>query len=108
MEQDLEEAAKWYQQALDAGYEPDETDLEHLIAVYEEKPESMVFESFAEVLNEAGKKAVAEGEYDKSYEYFTMEADMGYVKGVANLGVLYGKERSWHQLCKRTVRTVLE
>ena len=32
-DQDLEEAASWYQQALDAGYEPDETDHEHLVAV---------------------------------------------------------------------------
>ena len=33
VEKDLAEAAKWYRKALDAGYEPDEEDQEHLIEV---------------------------------------------------------------------------
>ena len=31
--QDLDEAATWFQLALDAGYKPDETDQEHLLDV---------------------------------------------------------------------------
>ena len=29
-EKDLKKAAEWYQKALDAGYEPDETDMMHI------------------------------------------------------------------------------
>ena len=32
-EKDLDKAAEWYRKALEAGYEPDEEDQEHLEAV---------------------------------------------------------------------------
>ena len=33
LEKDPDKAAEWYRKALDAGYEPDETDQEHLKAL---------------------------------------------------------------------------
>ena len=33
MEKDPDKAAEWYRKALEAGYEPDEEDQEHLEAV---------------------------------------------------------------------------
>jgi TPR repeat protein len=35
-EKDLDQAAEWYRKALEAGYEPDETDRAHLKARGEE------------------------------------------------------------------------
>jgi len=35
-EKDLDQAAEWYRKALEAGYEPDETDQAHLKARGEE------------------------------------------------------------------------
>lgn len=37
VEQNVEEAANWYRKSLEAGYEPDETDREHLKEVLGEE-----------------------------------------------------------------------
>ena len=79
VDQDLKKAEEWYQKALDAGYEPDETDQEHLIDVLGEGYD----------LNEAGKKAYEEGDYEKAFEYWTQAADLGNIRSLNNLGVLY-------------------
>ncbi|MBR3174862.1 MAG: sel1 repeat family protein, partial [Oscillospiraceae bacterium] len=38
-EKDTEKAAEWYRKALDAGYEPDETDMMHIKEALGEKAE---------------------------------------------------------------------
>ena len=88
VKKDTDTAVEWYHKALADGYEPDETDIEHL--------KSCADDGNAEAQNELGKcyaMGIGVAQDDKeAIRYFRMAADQGLAKSQFNLGndYLYG------------------
>ena len=88
VKKDTDTAVEWYRKALADGYEPDETDIEHL--------KSCADDGNAEAQNELGKcyaMGIGVVQDDKeAVRYFRLAADQGLAKSQYNLGndYLYG------------------
>lgn len=88
VKKDTDTAVEWYHKALADGYEPDETDIEHL--------KTCADDGNAEAQNELGKcyaMGIGVVQDDKeAVRYFRLAADQGFAKSQYNLGndYLYG------------------
>lgn len=88
-EVDMDEAFDWYQKALDAGYEPDQEEMENVIGLLEDKLKGITSEDLGEFIHKIGTEAFEAEDYKTAHAYWELEANLGYPKGLYNLGIMY-------------------